>query len=75
MAAGQAFNGAGDTITPTKINIIFFWVIQIPLAYLLGKHFDFGSTGVFWSIMISESSVGVFTLWLFTKGNWKQTKV
>ncbi|TGM46393.1 MATE family efflux transporter [Leptospira vanthielii] len=75
MAAGQAFNGAGDTITPTKINVVFFWLIQIPLAYILGKHLAYGPTGVFWAIMLSESSVGVFTLWLFTKGYWKQTKV
>jgi len=75
MAAGQAFNGAGDTITPTKINVVFFWMIQIPLAYTLGKHFGYGPTGVFWAMMISESSVGIFTLWLFTKGSWKQTKV
>ncbi|GBF48661.1 Na+-driven multidrug efflux pump [Leptospira ryugenii] len=73
MAAGQAFNGAGDTMTPTKINFVFFWIIQIPLAYYLGK--QFGSTGVFWAIMISESSVGLFTLWLFTRGNWKKVQV
>ncbi|MDF3821264.1 MATE family efflux transporter [Leptospira sp. 96542] len=75
MAAGQAFNGAGDTVTPTKINIVFFWLIQIPLAYLLGTHLQFGYSGVFWAIMVSESLVGVFTLWLFTRGKWKETKV
>jgi len=75
MAASQAFNGSGDTMTPTKINIVFFWLIQIPLAYTLGKYFNFGYEGVFWSIMATESSVGVFTLWLFTKGKWKETKV
>ncbi|EOQ89407.1 MATE efflux family protein [Leptospira yanagawae serovar Saopaulo str. Sao Paulo = ATCC 700523] len=75
MAASQAFNGAGDTITPTKINIIFFWIIQIPLAYTLGKFFDFGYRGVFWAMMVSETSVGIYTLWLFTKGKWKETKV
>ncbi|TGL65592.1 MATE family efflux transporter [Leptospira jelokensis] len=75
MAASQAFNGAGDTMTPTKINIIFFWIIQIPLAYTLGKYFDFGYQGVFWAMMVSETSVGIYTLWLFTKGKWKETKV
>lgn len=75
MAASQAFNGAGDTMTPTKINAIFFWIIQIPLAYTLGKYFNFGYSGVFWAMMLSETSVGVYTLWLFTKGKWKETKV
>ncbi|MCW7460921.1 MATE family efflux transporter [Leptospira limi] len=75
MAASQAFNGAGDTMTPTKINVIFFWIIQIPLAYTLGKYFEFGYSGVFWAMMISETSVGIYTLWLFTKGKWKETKV
>ncbi|GBF43555.1 Na+-driven multidrug efflux pump [Leptospira ellinghausenii] len=75
MAASQAFNGAGDTMTPTKINVIFFWIIQIPLAYTLGKYFEFGYRGVFWAMMISETSVGIYTLWLFTKGKWKETKV
>ncbi|XDD46360.1 MATE family efflux transporter [Leptospira sp. WS39.C2] len=75
MAASQAFNGAGDTMTPTKINIVFFWIIQIPLAYTLGKYFNFGYSGVFWAMMISETSVGIFTLWLFTKGKWKEMKI
>jgi putative MATE family efflux protein len=75
MSASQAFNGSGDTMTPTKINIVFFWIIQIPLAYLFGKELEFGYEGVFWSMMLTETSVGLFTLWLFTKGKWKETKV
>lgn len=75
MAASQAFNGAGDTMTPTKINIVFFWLIQIPLAYTMSKVLNFGYEGVFWSMMATETSVGIFTLWLFTKGKWKETKV
>ncbi len=75
MAASQAFNGAGDTITPTKINIVFFWMIQIPLAYFLGTYLKLGHAGVFWAMMVSETLVGIFTLWLFTKGKWKETKV
>ncbi|TGM37374.1 MATE family efflux transporter [Leptospira biflexa] len=75
MAASQAFNGAGDTMTPTKINVIFFWIIQIPLAYTLGKYLHFGYSGVFWAMMLSETSVGIYTLWLFTKGKWKEIKV
>ena len=75
MVAVQAFNGAGDTLTPTKINLVFFWLIQIPLSYLLGKALGLGYTGVFWAIFISETSVGLFTLWLFTRGKWKTVRV
>jgi putative MATE family efflux protein len=75
MVATQAFNGSGDTMTPTKINIVFFWLFQIPLAYYLGKTLNLGYEGVFWAMMVSESSVGIFTLWLFTKGKWKENKV
>ncbi len=75
MVAVQAFNGAGDTRTPTWINIIFFWLIQIPLAWLLGIHQDFAYTGVFWAVFVSETSVGLFTLWLFTRGKWKTVSV
>lgn len=75
MVAVQAFNGAGDTATPTKINLVFFWLIQIPLSYLLGKTLGLGHTGVFWAIFISETSVGLFTLWLFKRGRWKTVTV
>jgi putative MATE family efflux protein len=75
MVAVQAFNGAGDTVTPTKINLVFFWLIQIPLAWLLALHFDLQATGVFWAVFVSETSVGVFTLWLFTRGTWKTARV
>lgn len=75
MVSVQAFNGAGDTATPTKINLVFFWLIQIPLSYLLGKTLGFEHTGVFWAIFISETSVGLFTLWLFKRGGWKKAQV
>ncbi|MGB0167515.1 MAG: MATE family efflux transporter [Luteibaculum sp.] len=71
MVSVQAFNGAGDTQTPTKINLVFFWMIQIPLAYLLAVHFNWEQSGVFWAVFISEAAVGIFTLWLFTRGKWK----
>ncbi|MGH7491673.1 MAG: MATE family efflux transporter [bacterium] len=75
MVAVQAFNGAGDTATPTKINLVFFWLIQIPLSYLMAKTLGMGHTGVFWAIFISETSVGLFTLWLFKRGGWKTVTV
>ncbi|MDW8332098.1 MAG: MATE family efflux transporter [Cyclobacteriaceae bacterium] len=75
MVAVQAFNGAGDTQTPTKINLIFFWLIQIPLSWYLAIRLNWGHSGVFWGVFISETSVGIFTLWLFTRGSWKKFNV
>ncbi|MBE7419505.1 MAG: MATE family efflux transporter [Ideonella sp.] len=75
MVSVQAFNGAGDTVTPTKINLVFFWLIQIPLAWLLALQLELRATGVFWAVFVSETSVGLFTLWLFTRGGWKTARV
>jgi putative MATE family efflux protein len=75
MVSVQAFNGAGDTKTPTKINLVFFWLIQIPLSYYLALKLGWAHSGVFWGVFISETSVGLFTLWLFSRGGWKTMKV
>ncbi|HET8819731.1 MAG TPA: MATE family efflux transporter [Xanthomonadaceae bacterium] len=75
MVAVQAFNGAGDTATPTWINLVFFWLIQIPLCWTLALHLGWAQTGVFWGVFVSETSVGLFTLWLFSRGGWKTAKV
>lgn len=75
MVTTQAFNGSGDTTTPTKINFVFFWLIQIPLAYFLAIDQDWGYSGVFWAVFFSETSAAIFTLWLFTRGKWKDQKV
>jgi len=75
MVAVQAFNGAGDTVTPTRINFVFFWLIQIPLAWLLALHLGWQHTGVFWAVFVSETAVGLFTLWLFSRGSWKTAQV
>ncbi|MFN2440018.1 MAG: MATE family efflux transporter [Chitinophagaceae bacterium] len=75
MVSVQAFNGAGDTKTPTKINLVFFWLIQIPLCYFLAIKLNWAHSGVFWGVFISETLVGLFTLWLFSKGKWKTVKV
>ena len=75
MVAVQAFNGAGDTATPTWINLVFFWLIQIPLCWFLALRLGLMETGVFWGVFVSETSVGLFTLWLFSRGGWKAAKV
>lgn len=75
MVSVQAFNGAGDTMTPTWINLVFFWVIQIPLAWALALPMGWAHSGVFWGVFISETAVGLFTLWLFSRGRWKATRL
>lgn len=75
MVSVQAFNGAGDTKTPTYINLVFFWVLQIPLSWYLAIRLGWEHSGVFWGVFISETSVGLFTLWLFKRGSWKEVEV
>jgi putative MATE family efflux protein len=75
MVMTNAFNGAGDTKTPTVINILGFWVFQIPLAWLLAKHFAMGPTGVFWSIPIAETAISIASFILFRQGRWKNAHV
>ena len=75
MVIIQAFNGAGDTLTPTLINLVCFWIIEIPLAYLLAMKFGFAEEGVFYSIVISETLLGIIGFILFKRGKWKTTKV
>jgi len=75
MVAVQAFNGAGDTMTPTWINLFFFWLIQIPLAWTLALPLGWSHSGVFWGVFVSETAVGLFTLWLFSRGRWKRFAV
>lgn len=75
MVMVNAFNGAGDTRTPTLINIFGFWAFQIPMAYILAKQFDMGPTGVFISIPIAETAITLASFVLFKKGRWKTIKV
>ncbi|WP_293298264.1 MATE family efflux transporter [Pedobacter sp. UBA4863] len=71
----SAFNGAGDTWTPTKINIIAFWLFQIPFAYFLAKYINMGPTGVFIAIPVAEIGITIASFFIFRKGNWKKTAV
>jgi putative MATE family efflux protein len=75
MVSVQAFNGAGDTRTPTYINLVFFWLIQIPLCWYMAIKLGWEHSGVFWGVFFSETAAGLFTLWLFTRGKWKKFKV
>ena len=75
MVLVQSFNGAGDTRTPTIMNLFIFWMLQIPLAYSLAILLDFGSTGVYYSIVIAESTFSIVGYFLFKKGKWKTVKV
>lgn len=75
MVVSQSFNGAGDTKTPTIINLFGFWAFQIPLAYVLAKTLGFGETGVFLAIPVAESAIAVVAIILFKRGKWKTIKV
>ncbi len=75
MVMVQAFNGAGDTYTPTIINLFCYWLFQIPLAYILALPAGFGAQGVFWAITIAESTIAVVGVLVFRRGRWKQQKV
>lgn len=75
MVLAQAFNGAGDPWTPTWMNLICFWMLEIPIAYLLARSMHWGPAGVSASIAISESALAVLSAALFARGKWKKVKV
>jgi putative MATE family efflux protein len=71
----QALNGAGDTRTPSIMNFICFWLLQIPLAWSLAQAVGLGPSGVFWSIVISESTLTVLGVLVFRRGRWRTLEV
>jgi putative MATE family efflux protein len=75
MIVAQAFNGAGDTYTPTVLNFIGFWMIQIPLAWYLAKRVGLEENGVFYAIFISEAALAVLGVIVFRLGRWKTRQV
>lgn len=75
MVLTSAFNGAGDTWTPTWINLLVFWMWEIPLAYTLAVTFGKGPLGAYISIMLAYSTLAILSAWLFRKGRWKTRKV
>ena len=75
MVMTQAFNGSGDTVTPTKINLFCFWLFEIPLAYLLAIVFDMKIYGISIAIVAAETVLTLAAWYLFRKGKWKTVKV
>ena len=75
MVMLQAFNGAGDTVTPTIVNLFGFWFLEIPLAYWLAIKAGLHSNGVFFSIVIAEAAIAVAGILLFRRGRWKLQQI
>ncbi len=75
MVMLQAFNGAGDTVTPTIVNLFGFWFLEIPLAYWLAIRAGWGTSGVFYAIVIAEAAIAAAGILLFRRGQWKQQKI
>jgi putative MATE family efflux protein len=75
MVMLQAFNGAGDTVTPTIVNFFGFWLLEIPLAYFLAIHAGLKSNGVFISIAVAESAIAAASIVLFRQGRWKRQQI
>jgi putative MATE family efflux protein len=75
LILSQSFNGAGDTRTPTLVNFICFWILEIPLGYLLGISAGWEVSGVCWAVAISESLMSVVMVLLFRRGTWKKVEI
>ncbi|MGB5255735.1 MAG: MATE family efflux transporter [Woeseiaceae bacterium] len=71
MVMIQSLNGAGDTLTPAILNLICFWLVQIPLAYLLATRTALGPNGAFTAIVVSESLLTILSVIVFRRENWK----
>jgi putative MATE family efflux protein len=75
MVLTQSFNGAGDTLTPTIINLFCFWLWELPIAYTLSHTWGVGPSGVFWAIAVAYSTMAVVSAALFRRGRWKLKRV
>jgi MATE family, multidrug efflux pump len=75
MVMVQAFNGAGDTVTPTIVNVFCYWLWEIPLAYWLAIHTGLQARGAFLSIPIAEGTLAIVSMILFRRGRWKTQQI
>jgi putative MATE family efflux protein len=75
MVMTQAFNGAGDTLTPTWMNLIAFWIVQVPLAWYLAIETGIGPAGVFWSVALADTLLTCIATPVFLRGKWKTREV
>jgi putative MATE family efflux protein len=75
MVMSQAFNGAGDTWTPTWINVIGYWGLQIPLGYIMAVGLGMNADGVYWAIAISHGIIAILFVYLFNRGSWIHAKI
>jgi putative MATE family efflux protein len=75
MVIAAAFNGAGDTMTPTILNVVVFWLWEIPLAFVLSKTLDFGPRGVYLAVTVAFSTLALLSAALFKRGRWKTRRV
>jgi Na+-driven multidrug efflux pump len=71
MVLANSFNGAGDTSTPLKINIVAYWLVEIPLAYFLAIRTGLEEEGVFISIVVAETLLTIIAWLVFRRGKWK----
>jgi putative MATE family efflux protein len=75
MVMLQAFNGAGDTVTPTVVNLFGFWFLEIPLAYTLAVPLKFHANGAYFAIVVAEAAIAVAGILLFRRGRWKRQQI
>jgi putative MATE family efflux protein len=75
MVMLQAFNGAGDTVTPTIVNFFGFWLLEIPLAYALAVPLNMQANGAYFAIVMAESAIAAAGILLFRRGRWKRQQI
>ena len=75
MVLLQAFNGAGDTLTPTYINLFGFWLLEIPLAWTLARHTRLQVNGVFLSVVVAQTAIVLVSFILFRQGRWTRQRI
>jgi Na+-driven multidrug efflux pump len=73
MVLHQSFNGAGERCTPAYLNLLCFWLLQIPLAWLLSRHLE--AWGAYLAIPLAESTLTVLSAMVFARGRWKRQRV